>query len=435
MLLTVETFKQFAPNAKPEFVQALCDRGNEVLTRFGINANKLRFCHFMAQLAHESGGFRSTVENLNYRAEQHDQGVRHPRQRGPATGGQARGVRRAHLWSRQPAQGAILGNTQPGDGYRYRGRGFIQLTGRYNYTDIGKRIGLGPGGQPRSGRRPGQCAAERCGVWDRGKLNEFADQNNISVVTKRINTALLGLDDRTTILPRPSASGARTRATRGIGGSLGPSMMGGRPKLQYGDLGPDVLEAKRLLADAGYSDFVMDEDFSRAMHMAVVNFKMDHGLSGDGIIDAETWDALEQQKSSSSRGVKPGEALRDEEERSRRRGHTIEGLGRLLFVAAAVVVGARIVSIVASWCRRHPGSGRCSASSAVVAIVAIALMTIGGAMVREGRTRPVAPGPQDDAVLRPSSEDAQIGLSWSTGASHLWRFNLVKGKRYGARSR
>ena len=54
MLLTVETFKQFAPNAKPEFVQALCDRGNEVLTRFGINANKLRFCHFMAQLAHES---------------------------------------------------------------------------------------------------------------------------------------------------------------------------------------------------------------------------------------------------------------------------------------------------------------------------------------------------------------------------------------------
>jgi predicted chitinase len=430
VLLTAETFKQFAPNARPEFVQALSDKGNEVLTRFGINANKLRFCHFMAQLAHESGGFRSTVENLNYRAEQMTKVFGIPASEAQRLVGKPAEFAERIYGLGTPRRAQILGNTQPGDGYRYRGRGFIQLTGRYNYTDIGKRVGLDLEGNPDLAADPVNALISAAGYWDRGKLNEFADQNNISAVTKRINTALLGLDDRKGNFAKAQRIWGKDPATRDIGKSLGPSMMGGRAKLQYGDLGPDVLEAKRLLAAAGYSDFVMDEDFSRAMHMAVVNFKMDHGLPGDGIVDAETWDALEQQKSSASRGIKPGTASEEEEERSRRRGHTIEGLGRFLFAAAAAVVAVRIVWDRGLAVPASPWEWAAFGFVAVVAISAVALMTIGAAMVREGRTRPVAPGTLDDAVLRPMSEDEQIGLSWSTRSLAPLEISLIKGKRY-----
>ena len=206
-------------------------------------------------------------------------------------------------------------------------------------------------------------------------------------------------------------------------------MMGGRPTLQYGDLGPDVLEAKRLLADAGYSDFLLDEDFSRAMHMAVVAFKMDRGLPGDGIIDADTWSALEQEKSSATRGTRPaGEALVDEEERSRRRGHTIEGLGRLMFVASAAVVGARIVLDRGIVVPISPWEWTAFGFVAVVAIIAIALMTIGGAMVREGRTRRVAAEPLADLGTHLAVGE-EIGAALARGiASKL--FSLVQGKRY-----
>ena len=109
----------------------------------------------------------------------------------------------------------------------------------------------------------------------------------------------------------------------------------------------------------------MDEDFSRATHMAVVQFKMDRGLPGDGILDAAAWAALEQgAQMQASRGLDPGRPRRDDEaERSRRRGRKIEGWGRLLFVAAAAVVAVRLVLDRGIMMPRRAGSGPCSASS------------------------------------------------------------------------
>jgi hypothetical protein len=290
-------------------------------------------------------------------------------------------------------------------------------------------VGLDLEGNPDLAAEPLNALISAAGYWDRGKLNQFADQNNISAVTKRINAALLNLDDRKNNFAKAQRIWGTDAVPGGVGRSLGPSMMGGRPTLQYGDLGPDVLVAKRLLADAGYSEFVMDEDFSRPMHMAVVNFKMDRGLPGDGIIDKETWDALEQQKSADSRGLGPGKALDDQDERSRRRGRTVVGLGRLLFVAAAAVVVVRIVLDRGIIVPASAWEWTAFGFAAVVAIAAIALMAIGDAMVREGRTRPVAPASLDTAVLRLASEDEQIGMSWNRSLAPV-EFNLVQGKRY-----
>ena len=68
ILLTAETFKRFAPRAKPELVAVIADKGNEVLARFAINANASRMCHFLAQVSHECAGFSVAEENLNYSA-------------------------------------------------------------------------------------------------------------------------------------------------------------------------------------------------------------------------------------------------------------------------------------------------------------------------------------------------------------------------------
>jgi putative chitinase len=419
VVLTAETFKKFSPTAKAEYITAIGAKGDEILARFGINANKLRFCHFLAQVAHESAGFKAVEENLNYSAER--MMVVFPRARISASEAQQLARKPQAIAERVyglgfPDKARELGNTQPGDGFRYRGRGFIQLTGRGNYRDIGKRIGLDLEGNPDLAAQPANALLCAAAFWDGKNLNQFADQNKIEVITKLINGAHHGLADRKTKFAAAQGIwGGGTRSIgplEGVGGSLGPSGFGGRPTLQYGDLGPDVLEAKRLLADAGYSDFLMDEDFSRAMHMAVVQFKMDRGLPGDGIVDAATWAALGQgAQPEASRGIGPGgKAFDDEAERSRRRGRKIEGMGRLLFVAAAVVVAVRLVldgGIVVPTSRWE---WTVLGFLVLTAVVSIALMTIGGAMVREGRTRRISAGALADLGTRasPDGEDVDV---------------------------
>jgi putative chitinase len=410
VLLTADTFKKFAPAAKAEFVGIIGTRGDEILARFGINANARRFCHFMAQVAHESAGFKAVEENLNYSAANMARVFGIPASEAQRLVGNKQAFAERVYGLGNPRKARMLGNTQPGDGFRYRGRGFIQLTGRANYRDIGKRIGLDLEGSPDLAAEPANALLCAAAFWDRTKLNEIADQDNIEIITKRINGGRHGLDDRKqkfAAAQRIWGGDARGLDPEGVGRSLGPAMMGGRPTLQYGDFGPAVLEAKGLLADAGYGNFVMDEDFSKAMHMAVVELKMDRGLPGDGIVDADTWAALEPgTQLEAGRGLgRSGKAVEDEQEVSRRRGRRIEGLGRLLFVAAAVVVAVRLVLDGGLVVPASPWEWTVLGFLVAAAAVAFALMSIGGAMVREGRTRRIAADPLADLGTRPPAED------------------------------
>jgi predicted chitinase len=89
-----------------------------------------------------------------------------------------------------------LGNTQPGDGFRYRGRGPIQITGRANYKKYGDLLGVDLVGNPDLAAKP-EYAFQTAGLfWRMRGLNELADAEDFTTITKRINGGLTGLAER-----------------------------------------------------------------------------------------------------------------------------------------------------------------------------------------------------------------------------------------------
>jgi putative chitinase len=143
--------------------QELALAANVHFPAYGIMDNTLRFAHFMAQLCHESGSFRYMEE----------------------------------IASGQAYEGrANLGNTQPGDGKRYKGRGPIQITGRANYRRYGKRLGIDIERHPEIASYPSIGLWLALEYWAVNGLNTFADADNIMAITKAINGGTNGLDDR-----------------------------------------------------------------------------------------------------------------------------------------------------------------------------------------------------------------------------------------------
>lgn len=130
---------------------------------YGIMDSELRLAHFMAQLVHESGSFRYMEE----------------------------------IASGQAYEGrADLGNTQPGDGKRYKGRGPIQITGRANYRRFGRKIGIDIENDPSLAAHPSIGLHLALEYWrDRG-LNALADADNVEAITRKINGGVNGLTDR-----------------------------------------------------------------------------------------------------------------------------------------------------------------------------------------------------------------------------------------------
>lgn len=161
--------------------------------QFEINTPE-RIAGFLSQIAHESGNFRYIKENLNYGAP----GLR------SVFGKYFTDDSQANAYARQPEKIANKvyanrmgnGDEKSGDGYRYCGRGLIQLTGKDNYTAFGNATGIDAVDNPAIVETPAVAALSAGWFWDTRKLNGYADQKDVVGMTKRINGGINGLDDR-----------------------------------------------------------------------------------------------------------------------------------------------------------------------------------------------------------------------------------------------
>jgi putative chitinase len=176
--------------------QVVIDSIPEVASKFGINT-PLRVAHFLAQCGHESGGFRVTQENLNYSAK----GLNGIFKKYFPT------EAAATPYARQPqkiankvyANRMANGSEASGDGYKFRGRGYIQLTGRDNYTQFGKAIGVDIPNNPDLVASK-YALASAAWFWSKNGLNKLADagagDTAVTSITKRVNGGTIGLADR-----------------------------------------------------------------------------------------------------------------------------------------------------------------------------------------------------------------------------------------------
>ena len=173
----------------PVWVDAL----NATFERFDISSN-LRKAAFIGQCGHECGNFRILEENLNYRAETL---MKLWPKRFPT-------LEFANQYAKNPKKIANMvyanrmGNRDEasGDGYRFRGRGCIQLTGHANYYHAGQALGEDFVMQPELVATPQYAALSAGFFWNTQKLNQYADTKDLRTMTKKINGGYIGLNDR-----------------------------------------------------------------------------------------------------------------------------------------------------------------------------------------------------------------------------------------------
>ena len=199
-MITLAQFKKFAPNTK--YAQQWYDTlfgpqtelgGKSLLDEYQINTPK-RVAAFLAQCGHESGGFVFVTENLNYSAsglmrvfpkyfptlELAKQYERNPKK----------------IASRVYANRMGNGDEASQEGYAYRGRGILQLTGKDNYFWFGASLDMTPEQASDYLETFEGAAQSACWYWENTSLNKLADAGDILTMTKRINGGTIGLEDR-----------------------------------------------------------------------------------------------------------------------------------------------------------------------------------------------------------------------------------------------
>jgi putative chitinase len=177
---------------------SLVDPFNETFQRFGI-LTPAQQASWIGQCGHECGNFRIMEENLNYKAPTlFKLFPKTPKRQWGFT------PEEAAAYEKQPQKIANriysnrMGNRDEasGDGYRFRGSGFLQLTGHSNFYHAGQALGVDFVMQPELVRTPMYAAQTAGWFWQTHKLNQYADSGDFLTMTKRINGGTIGLEDR-----------------------------------------------------------------------------------------------------------------------------------------------------------------------------------------------------------------------------------------------
>ncbi|HEV7681622.1 MAG TPA: peptidoglycan-binding protein [Pyrinomonadaceae bacterium] len=262
-MVTDDELRQIMPNCAAAKRADYLPFIQQAMAEFGITSY-LRETAFLAQLAHESGELRYMEEIAS----------------GAAYEGRAN-----------------LGNTQPGDGKRFKGRGPIQLTGRANYKRYGDLLGLDLVNNPTI------AATKEVGFriagqyWKLNGLNELADQQQFKAITKKINGGYNGLDDRIKYYERAkkvlskddTETDSTAVETQPAASDEAPPYPGAL--LRRGNKGTNVRVVQQRLSDLGYS-LSVDGNFGPGTANAVIAFQQKQNLKSDGIVGPNTWKAL-----------------------------------------------------------------------------------------------------------------------------------------------
>lgn len=162
-MITFDELKKICPQTRAGRIAVVVEPLNAAMHEFEIDVTPVREAAFIAQVAHESGGFNYVCE----------------------------------LASGEAYEGrADLGNTEPGDGKRFKGRGFIQITGRANYRACGDALGGDLVSQPELLESLDLAARSAAWWWKAHGLNELADKGDFKLITKRINGGYNGYKER-----------------------------------------------------------------------------------------------------------------------------------------------------------------------------------------------------------------------------------------------
>jgi putative chitinase len=193
-MITLEILKALCPKTKETVLKKYATALHEVAEYYDMYDNHKRAAAFLAQTAHESGGFNFVKENLNYSAKGLV-GTFKKYFKDEAT---------AKAYERQPekianrvyASRMANGDEASGDGYRFCGRGLIQLTGRANYTKFAEDLGISVEETVNYLETPEGAVSSAGWFWDNNDLNKFCDNDDFVGLTKRINGGTIGIEDR-----------------------------------------------------------------------------------------------------------------------------------------------------------------------------------------------------------------------------------------------
>ena len=161
-MITLDDLKAICPRAKAGRLALFVEPLSDAMLEYEINT-PAREAAFLAQICHESGSFRYVQELAS----------------GDAYEGRE-----------------DLGNTEPGDGVRFKGRGLVQITGRANYRACGDALGIDLISRPELLEQPVYACRSAAWFWDSRGLNHLADIGDFDKITRRINGGINGLMDR-----------------------------------------------------------------------------------------------------------------------------------------------------------------------------------------------------------------------------------------------
>ena len=192
--VTLELLRELCPKTKATVLSKYVEPLNKIGEHFDLFENPKRMAAFLAQVAHESGAFNFTKEGLSYSAAS----LRKvwPKRFTTLAIAQAYARKPEKIANKVYANRMGHGTEASGDGYKFCGRGLIQLTGKDNYTRFAKSIGKTLNETVAYLETAEGAVASAAWFWDANKLNVYADKGDFVGLTRRINGGTIGLADR-----------------------------------------------------------------------------------------------------------------------------------------------------------------------------------------------------------------------------------------------